>query len=65
MVADNDLAIGRVVDAVSHSKDWATTAIFITEDDTQDGVDHVDGHRNPGLIISPYTRRGGFVDSTL
>lgn len=65
MVADNDLAIGRVVDAVSHSKDWASTAFFITEDDTQDGVDHVDGHRNPGLIISPYTRRGGFVDSTL
>ncbi len=65
MVADNDLAVGRVVDAVSHSKDWATTAVFITEDDTQDGVDHVDGHRNPGMIISPYTRRGGYVDSTL
>jgi hypothetical protein len=64
MVADNDLAVGRIVDAVSHSSLWASTAIFVTEDDSQDGVDHVDGHRSPMLIISPYTRRSGAVDST-
>jgi hypothetical protein len=65
MVADNDLAVGRLVDAVSHSPFWASTAIFVTEDDSQDGVDHVDGHRGPAFIISPYTRRNGAVDSTL
>ena len=64
MVADNDLAVGRVVDAVSHSIYWPTTAIFITEDDAQNGLDHVDGHRSEALVISPYTRRGA-VDSTL
>ncbi|HJZ78525.1 MAG TPA: bifunctional YncE family protein/alkaline phosphatase family protein [Vicinamibacterales bacterium] len=64
MVADNDRAVGRIVDAVSHSSDWPTTAIFVTEDDSQDGADHVDGHRSEALIVSPYTRRGS-VDSTL
>ncbi len=64
MVADNDVAVGRIVDAVSHSRFWPTTAIFITEDDSQNGVDHVDGHRSEALVISPWTRRG-FVDSTL
>ncbi|HMF76210.1 MAG TPA: alkaline phosphatase family protein [Bryobacteraceae bacterium] len=64
MVADNDLAVGRIVDAVSHSSQWASTAIFVTEDDSQDGVDHVDGHRGPILVVSPYTRRSGAVDST-
>ena len=64
MVADNDVALGRIVDAVSHSSYWPTTAIFVTEDDAQDGVDHVDGHRSEALVISPYTRRGA-VDSTL
>jgi len=64
MVADNDLAVGRIVDAVSHSSYWPTTAIFMTEDDAQDGVDHVDGHRSEALIVSPYTRRSA-VDSTL
>jgi YVTN family beta-propeller protein len=63
MVADNDLALGRIVEAVSHSKFWATTCIFVVEDDPQDGFDHVDGHRTVGLVISPYTRRG-FVDHT-
>src|SRR5262245_29323415 len=63
-VADNDLAVGRIVDAVSHSSYWPTTAIFMTEDDAQDGVDHVDGHRSEALIVSPYTRRSA-VDSTL
>ncbi len=53
--ADNDLALGRLVDAISHSKVWPSSAIFVTEDDAQDGVDHVDGHREPGYVISPYS----------
>jgi YVTN family beta-propeller protein len=53
--ADNDLALGRIVDAVSHSKVWAQSAIFVEEDDSQNGVDHIDGHRQPVYIISPYT----------
>jgi YVTN family beta-propeller protein len=52
--ADNDLAVGRIVDAISHSNVWGSSAIFITEDDAQDGVDHVDGHRSPGYVVSPY-----------
>ncbi len=63
MVADNDLAIGKLVDAVSHSKFWANTAIFIIQDDAQDGPDHVDSHRTVGYVVSPYTKRG-VVDST-
>lgn len=62
-VADNDLALGRVVDGLSHSKFWDTMAIFVVEDDAQNGVDHVDGHRTVALAISPFTRRG-VVDST-
>jgi YVTN family beta-propeller protein len=57
-VADNDLAVGRVVDSISHSKFWKSTAIFIVEDDTQNGVDHVDGHRGPAFVISPYSASG-------
>jgi hypothetical protein len=53
-VADNDLAVGRVVDAVSHSPYWDETAIFIVEDDAQDGADHVDAHRSIALVISKY-----------
>ena len=53
--ADNDLAVGRIIDAISHSPVWKDSAIFVTEDDAQDGVDHVDGHRSPGYVISPYT----------
>jgi YVTN family beta-propeller protein len=53
--ADNDLALGRMVEAISHSSFWAQSAIFVEEDDSQDGVDHVDGHRQPVYIISPYT----------
>ena len=52
--ADNDLALGRLVDAISHSKIWAQSAIFVEEDDSQSGVDHVDGHRQPVFVISPY-----------
>jgi hypothetical protein len=53
-VADNDLAVGRVVEAVSHSSYWDDTAIFIVEDDAQDGADHVDAHRSIALLISKY-----------
>ncbi len=63
MMADNDLALGRLVDAVSHSKLWPKTAIFVVEDDSQSGVDHVDGHRTVAMVISPYTRGRG-TDST-
>jgi len=63
MAADNDLALGQVVEAVSKSKFWAETAIFVIEDDPQNGFDHVDGHRSPCLVISPYTKRH-FVDHT-
>ena len=62
MVADNDLALGRVVDAVSNSPYWKDSVIFVIEDDAQNGVDHVDGHRTIGYVISPYTKRG-VVDS--
>ena len=61
-VADNDRALGRIVDAVSHSQFWPTTAIFVNEDDPQAGFDHVDGHRSLCLVVSPWTR-GGKVDS--
>lgn len=64
MVADNDLALGQVVDALTKSPFWPKMAIFVVEDDAQNGVDHVDGHRTLGLVISPYTRRGS-VDSTV
>jgi DNA-binding beta-propeller fold protein YncE len=54
MQADNDLALGRFVDIISHSPIWSSSAIFVEEDDAQNGVDHVDGHRAPGYVISPY-----------
>jgi hypothetical protein len=57
-VADNDLAVGRVVDMISHSRFWKSTAIFVVEDDTQNGVDHVDGHRGPAFVVSPYSASG-------
>jgi YVTN family beta-propeller protein len=63
MVADNDLALGRIVEAVSKSKFWADTCIFVVEDDPQNGFDHVDGHRTVALVVSPYTKRH-FVDHT-
>jgi YVTN family beta-propeller protein len=62
-VASNDLALGRLVEAVSQSKYWKETAIFVIEDDAQNGPDHVDAHRTVGLLISPYTKRK-HVDST-
>jgi YVTN family beta-propeller protein len=63
-VADNDLALGRVVEAVTKSKFWKDTALFVVEDDAQNGSDHVDAHRTVALVISPYVRRGQ-VDSAL
>ncbi len=62
--ADNDLAIGRMIDYISHSNVWSSSAIFIEEDDAQNGVDHVDGHRSPGYVVSPYTVQNGSVDHT-
>jgi YVTN family beta-propeller protein len=62
-VASNDLALGRLVEAVSQSKYWPQTAIFVIEDDAQNGPDHVDAHRTVGLVISPYTKRKS-LDST-
>ncbi|MCL6438670.1 MAG: bifunctional YncE family protein/alkaline phosphatase family protein [Rubrobacteraceae bacterium] len=62
-VADNDLALGRLVQTVSHSRYWKSTVIFVVEDDAQDGPDHVDAHRTVALAISPYTQTGK-VDST-
>lgn len=63
MVADNDLATGRIIDAISHSKYWKDSAVFVVEDDSQNGVDHVDGHRNVTLLASPYARRGAVVNT--
>ncbi|HEY7309162.1 MAG TPA: alkaline phosphatase family protein, partial [Gemmataceae bacterium] len=63
MVADNDLALGRVVEAISKSRFWKDTCIFVVEDDPQNGFDHIDAHRTVALVISPYTRRK-FVDRT-
>ncbi len=54
MQADNDLALGRFVNIISHSPVWKNSAIFVEEDDAQNGVNHVDGHRSPGYVISPY-----------
>jgi hypothetical protein len=63
MVADNDLALGQIVEAISKSKFWPKTAIFVIEDDPQNGFDHVDGHRSLCLVASPYTKRGAVVSN--
>jgi YVTN family beta-propeller protein len=63
-LADNDYALGKLVESVSKSKFWPETAIFVLEDDAQNGADHVDSHRSPAFVLSPYTRRG-MVDSSL
>ena len=62
-VADNDLAVGKIVDEISHSSYWKDSAIFVAEDDTQDGADHVDGHRAPVQVISPYAVHGKTVST--
>ncbi len=60
-VADNDLALGQIVEALSKSKFWKNTAIFVTEDDSQDGWDHVSAYRTVGMIISPYTKTASVI----
>jgi hypothetical protein len=62
-VADNDYALGMIVEACSRSRFWPRMAIFVLEDDAQNGPDHVDSHRSPAFVLSPYTRRG-VIDST-
>jgi YVTN family beta-propeller protein len=62
--ADNDLAVGRIIDYISHSNVWKSSAIFIEEDDAQNGVDHIDGHRSPGYVVSPYAVQHGPTDHT-
>jgi hypothetical protein len=64
MIAENDLALGRLVEAITQSRFWKESAIFVLEDDAQNGPDHVDSHRSVAFAISPYARRG-VVDSTL
>ncbi len=64
MIADNDLALGRIVDHISHSPIWSQSAIFVLEDDAQDGPDHVDAHRSPAFVISPWIKHAS-VDHTL
>jgi DNA-binding beta-propeller fold protein YncE len=61
MVADNDLALGRIVDAVTHSRFWDSTVIFVTEDDSQSGWDHISPYRTTGLVISPYSVMGQVI----
>ena len=61
-VADNDLAVGRIIDDISHSRFWNSSAVFVLEDDTQAGTDHIDGHRGPLYVASPYVNRGA-IDS--
>src|SRR5215510_9119795 len=63
-VASNDVAVGKIVEAITKSRVWPAFAIFIIEDDAQNGPDHVDSHRTAGLVISPYVKRG-VVDSTM
>src|SRR5262249_41831767 len=62
--ADNDYALGQLVEAVSKSRFWGSTAIFVLDDDAQNGADHVDSHRSPGFVISAYVKRH-IVDSTM
>ncbi|GAA1884654.1 bifunctional YncE family protein/alkaline phosphatase family protein [Streptantibioticus ferralitis] len=63
MAADNDLAVGRIIDTISHSRFWKDSAVFILEDDSQNGVDHVDGHRAPLWVVSPYAKRNAVVST--
>jgi hypothetical protein len=58
LIADNDLALGQLVQTISHSSIWSQSAIFVVEDDSQDGADHVDAHRMPAFVISPWGAKG-------
>jgi YVTN family beta-propeller protein len=62
-VADNDLGLGQIVDTISHSSIWSSSAIFVVEDDSQDGADHVDSHRAPAFVISPYSNPAPVVNT--
>ncbi|WP_375502619.1 beta-propeller fold lactonase family protein [uncultured Nostoc sp.] len=62
-MADNDYAIGKLVEKISHLPEWKETAIFIIEDDSQNGPDHVDSHRSLAYVISPYTKRGALIST--
>jgi DNA-binding beta-propeller fold protein YncE len=61
MIADNDYGLGQIVDLISHSSIWKSSAIFVVEDDSQDGADHVDAHRIPAAVISPFAKQGAVV----
>jgi len=61
LVADNDLGLGQIVDLISHSPIWSSSAIFVVEDDSQDGADHIDAHRMPAFVISPWARHGAVI----
>jgi hypothetical protein len=61
MVAENDYGLGQIVDTISHSSIWSSSAIFVLEDDSQDGADHVDAHRMPGAVFSPYAKPGAVI----
>jgi YVTN family beta-propeller protein len=63
MVADSDQAVGELVDSISHSSIWSSSAIFVVEDDSQDGADHVNAHRIPAMVISPFARSGAVIHS--
>ncbi len=63
MAADNDMAMGRVFEAVSHSRFWKDTCIFAVEDDPQSGWDHVSGYRTTAYVASPYTKRGKVIST--
>ena len=65
LIADNDLGLGQIVQLVSHSPIWAHSAIFVVEDDSQDGADHVDAHRMPTFVISPYAKASRGCSSRL
>lgn len=61
MVADSDLAIGQIIDTISHSAIWSSSAVFVVEDDSQDGADHVNAHRIPVAVVSPYAAQGAVI----
>ncbi len=63
MVADNDLALGRIMDALTHSRFWDSTVVFVTEDDSQSGWDHISSYRTGALVLSPYSRIGKTVST--
>ena len=63
MAADNDLALGQIIEALSRSKFWRNTVVFVTEDDSQNGWDHVSAYRTVGMVVSPYSKLGRVVST--